>query len=108
MAKCPICGGTGKVVHPMMSMNGDEYTGEWEQHECEACNGTGELAEQKQTNFDQVTASPEALAEFVHKAEAKYERCCNDVDVRCDFCECQWCGVAGRSELVEWLKQEVK
>ena len=22
-------------------MNGDEYTGEWEQHECEACNGTG-------------------------------------------------------------------
>ena len=38
---CPTCGGTGKVVHPMMSMNGDEYTGEWEQHECEACNGTG-------------------------------------------------------------------
>ena len=38
---CPACGGTGKVVHPMMSMNGDEYTGEWEQHEWEACNGTG-------------------------------------------------------------------
>ena len=40
--KCPECDGTGKVVHPMMSMNGDEYTGEWEQHDCEACNGTGE------------------------------------------------------------------
>ena len=38
---CPACGGTGKVVHPMMSMNGDEYTGEWEQHECEVCDGTG-------------------------------------------------------------------
>ena len=38
---CPTCGGTGKVAHPMMSINGDEYTGEWEQHECEACNGTG-------------------------------------------------------------------
>ena len=39
--KCKFCDGSGKVVHPMMSMNGDEYTGEWEQHECEACNGTG-------------------------------------------------------------------
>lgn len=40
--KCNICGGAGYVVHPMMSMNGDEYTGEWEQHECEVCGGTGE------------------------------------------------------------------
>ena len=45
--KCPECDGTGKVVHPMMSMNGDEYTGEWEQHECEMCGGTGEF---QQTN----------------------------------------------------------
>ena len=45
--KCPECDGTGKVVHPMMSMNGDEYTGEWEQHECEMCGGTGEI---QQTN----------------------------------------------------------
>ena len=41
--KCPECDGTGKVVHPMMSMNGDEYIGEWEQHECEMCGGTGEV-----------------------------------------------------------------
>ena len=41
--KCPECGGTGYAVYPMMSMNGDEYTGEWEQHECEFCNGTGEV-----------------------------------------------------------------
>jgi len=41
--KCSECGGTGKVEFPMMSMNGDEYTGEWEQHECEDCKGTGEV-----------------------------------------------------------------
>ena len=39
--KCPECDGTGKVVHPMMTMNGDEYTGEWEQYECEMCGGAG-------------------------------------------------------------------
>ena len=59
----------------------------------------------RQTNFDRITASPEALAEFINKAEETYERCCKG-DIRCDFCDCQWCGIAGRSELVEWLKQE--
>ena len=29
---------------------------------CEYCNGTGEV---KQTNFQRITASPEALAEFI-------------------------------------------
>ena len=70
---------------------------------CERCGGMGEV---KQTNFDRITKSPEALAKFINKAERIYERCCNDVD--CDFCECQWCGIAGRSELVAWLKQESK
>jgi len=60
---------------------------------------------EKQTNFDRITKTPEALTEFINKAEETYERCCKG-DVRCDFCDCQWCGIAGRSELVEWLKQE--
>ena len=64
------------------------------------------IKNQKQTNFDCITKSPEALAKFISKAERIYEKCCNDGD--CDSCKCQWCGVAGRSELVEWLKQEVK
>lgn len=46
---CEVCGGTGYVESPMMTMNGDEYTGEWEQHECEMCGGTGEV-EVEQTN----------------------------------------------------------
>ena len=100
--KCQICDGTGieKVY--------DKRTNAYFHIPCATCHGTGELEEQKQTNFDQVTSSPEALAKFINKAERIFERCCNDSDVRCDFCECQWCGVAGRSELVEWLKQEVK
>ena len=63
------------------------------------------VAHGRQTNFSRITASPEALAEFINKAEETYERCCKG-DIRCDFCDCQWCGIAGRSELVEWLKQE--
>ena len=59
MAKCPICGGTGKVVHPMMSMNGDEYTGEWEQHECEACNGTGVVEPLTNEEYMQTCSSDE-------------------------------------------------
>ena len=60
---------------------------------------------EKQTNFDRITASPEALSTFVHKAESVHERCVKG-DLNCDSCECQWCGLAGRSELVAWLKQE--
>ena len=61
--KCPECDGTGKVVHPMMSMNGDEYTGEWEQHECEMCGGTGEIQQTEQEYIQ--TCNTEQLAEVL-------------------------------------------
>ena len=32
---------------------------------CAACNGTGEEIEEKITNFDRITASPEALAKVI-------------------------------------------
>ena len=70
-------------------------------------NFVGEKPREIKTNFQRITASPEALAEFINKAEETYERCCKG-DIRCDFCDWQWCGIAGRSELVEWLKQESK
>ena len=70
-------------------------------------NFVGEKQREIKTNFQRITASPESLAEFINKAEETYERCCKG-DIRCDFCDCQWCGIAGRSELVEWLKKESK
>ena len=74
---------------------------------CAACNGTGEEIKEKITNFDRVTANPEALATFVHEAENMYERCVIG-DLSCNDCECQWCGLAGRKELIDWLNEESK
>ena len=62
---------------------------------------------EKQTNFGRITASPVKLAEFIHEAESVYERCAKG-DLNCDYCECQWCGLAGRKDLIDWLKQESK
>lgn len=62
---------------------------------------------EKQTNFDCITASPEALAIFVHEAESIYERCAKG-DLNCNYCECQWCGLAGRKDLIDWLNEESK
>lgn len=59
------------------------------------------------TNFDRITANPEALATFVHEAESMYERCAKG-DLNCDYCECKWCGLAGRKDLIDWLKEEYK
>ena len=59
------------------------------------------------TNFDRITDSPKALATFVHEAESMYERCVIG-DLSCNDCECQWCGVAGRKELINWLNEEYK
>ena len=71
---------------------------------CPKCNGVGEIVH---TNFDRITASPEKLAEFIHEAESVYERCAKG-DLNCDYCECQWCGLAGRTDLVDWLNEESK
>ena len=71
---------------------------------CPKCNGVGEVMH---TNFDRITESPEVLAEFIHEAESVYERCAKG-DLNCDYCECQWCGLAGRKDLIDWLNEESK
>lgn len=60
---------------------------------------------QKQTNFQRITASPKALAEFVHEAENMCESCVIG-DLSCNDCECQWCGCGGRKDLIDWLNEE--
>ena len=90
---CPTCGGTGKVVHPMMSMNGDEYTGEWEQHECEACNGTGVV--EPLTNEEWFVSLPtEEKAKFLRQIYR---------DGRDDYVG-EWYEQT-EADFVEWLKQ---
>ena len=82
---------------------------------CVICGGTGEVDSdtptyepiKARTNFKKITESPEALAEFVHEAESMYERCCKG-DLRCDYCGCKWCGLAGRKHLIDWLNEECK
>lgn len=79
--KCPECGGAGKVVHPMMSMNGDEYTGEWEQHECETCNGTGEV---QMTNFENIAKNADTLAKWLSdKIHFCREVPCDECKINC-------------------------
>lgn len=73
--------------------------------EDEAHNTIFSLVKEKKTHFDRITENPKALATFVHKAEDVYERCCKG-DLSCDYCECQWCGLAGRKRLIDWLNEE--
>ena len=98
--KCKNCDGTGKVVHPMMSMNGDDYTGEWEQHECEMCGGTGEI-QQTEKEYIQ-TCNTEQLAEFIIAVRkgCVYADCPNG-ETPCMSCK-DGCDI---DKLVVWLKQ---
>ena len=94
--KCKFCDGSGKVVHPMMSMNGDEYTGEWEQHECEMCGGNGEI-EVKMTNEEWLrSCNTEQLAEWIaHQTMIALLENQNNHSLRMTY-PAYW---------VEWLKQ---
>lgn len=72
---------------------------------CAACNGTGEEREEKITNFDRITASPEALAEFI---ENILDACSGDID-ECDVCQlgkhCNPCD-GFRKIALNWLNEE--
>lgn len=103
---CEVCGGTGHVEFPMMSMNGDEYTGEWEQHECDACNGTGQA---KKTNFEDVTSSPERLADFLETVKNACFDCASRGPYKspdCPFADAK--DDPYKCNILEWLKQEEK
>ena len=57
----------------------------------------------RQTNFDRISASPEALAEFAEH----FANCCDDCPVSnkniCEY-KCKKC----KEALLAWLKQESK
>ena len=74
---------------------------------CGWCDGTGEI-KTGNTNFDRITAGPEALAEFIQEITNGCRGCTVDCAVECIhykktqvvFCVGDGC--------LEWLKEETK
>ena len=59
---------------------------------------------EKQTNFSRITASPEALAEFIDEVL----KCCEYND-NCAGCPLDWRDqICNKNGIIEWLKQESK
>ena len=68
---------------------------------CPMCDGVGEI---KGTNFRRITASPEALAEFLDKII----RHCADYDKDCTECPMSENRNCDYETTLEWLMQESK
>ena len=66
---------------------------------CERCGGIGEV---KETNFDRITKSPEALAELMQNCVD-----CDDCPIT-DRSVCQYKDENCKKSWIEWLKQESK
>ena len=75
---------------------------------CAACNGTGEEIKEKITNFDSVTASPEALTIFIEDIMMpcygcnvkSIKNCPHKKKIGVRFCD--------RKECFKWLNEECK
>lgn len=97
--KCKRCNGTGRLLEPFYDTTG--LIANFKGDICFVCNGTGNV---EMTNFDRITASPEALAEFIFYI---FSQICNDNI--CEECAAEWCkNKQGfkKADVVEWLKQE--
>ena len=73
---------------------------------CAACNGTGEEREEKITNFDRVTASPEALAKWVFNTMDFCSRGCSNCPIKEKCLSSNSKGT--EMDLLEWLNEESK
>ena len=99
--KCRYCDGTGTSNS---CVNGTFVP-------CAACDGTGEEVPEDEvlyitdTNFDRITKSPEALAEFIFAVSDACFACditSDNIPECCPFGECK----ASKNSVLEWLKQE--
>lgn len=66
------------------------------------------IENQKQTNFQRITASPEALAEWIQDAMSYCCRCTADCATACKYYQRHGIVPCAGDGLVEWLKQESK
>lgn len=100
--KCDICNGVGKLE---VEEKGTVIQGAY--WKCPHCNGTGEI---KQTNFDRITASPEALAEFMwnytHDLITDWNRLEDPIFRAMPLKNILGDNCTKRDSWVKWLKQE--
>ena len=75
---------------------------------CAACNGTGEEREEKITNFDRVTASPEALAIFIEDIMMPCYGCNVESIKNCPHKKKSGVMFCDRKECFKWLNEECK
>lgn len=101
--KCRYCDGTGT--------SNSCVNGTFEP--CSACDGTGEEVPEDEvlyitdTNFDRITRSPEALAEFMGDVRCDICKLCyNDDNAICPNTKCPNTKEVCKKVWVEWLKQE--
>lgn len=89
--KCPKCGSKG--FHLI------DYT------VCSACNGTGKIEVEQQTNEKWAKSfDTEHFAKLLYDAMIYGQQCDKD-DVTCEECGCPWCKT---DSISEWLKQPHK
>ena len=75
---------------------------------CAACNGTGEEREEKITNFDRITASPEALAIFIEDIMMPCYGCNVESIKNCPHKKKSGVRFCDRKECFKWLNEECK
>ena len=95
--KCPLCKGEGKLEYP-------GFAGRYCQ--CPKCYGTGDV---KKTNFEDVTSSPERLADFLEEVSNTCFDCASRRPYKspdCPFADAK--DDPYKCNILEWLKQEKK
>lgn len=94
--KCSKCCGDGWNLR--ITKKGDGYA--TEKITCEYCHGTGKFPDK--TNFDRITASPEALAEFIDGL-VSYAYDLKSTSTEDDYFK--YC-FESKERVLNWLKQE--
>ena len=75
---------------------------------CAACNGTGKEIKEKITNFDRVTASPEALTIFIEDIMMPCYGCNVESIENCPHKKKSGVRFCDRKECYKWLNEECK
>ena len=106
--KCDLCNGTGRLLKPWFDATGamTRFPGDI----CFMCDGKGKVDEPQtkkpNTNFEDITSSPEKLAEFIQDAMAYCKHCKADCATACGYYQQHEIVPCAGDGLVDWLKRE--